>query len=190
MGSTITYEYVNGGRLWIDGDFTYDEDGIIDEILCGDAHDGRELLIHDETDTIRKTMKLVQFDNPPLKLKVKTSVNYTKLDDTFNIPEHYLKLDLFDYLIEKLIERVGDNTDEDYLTTRIERILYELKVYKEAFKTDVVRTAIYMVDTFIDSGVIWGSGRGSSCCSYVLYLIGLHDVDSVMFDLDINEFLR
>ena len=41
-----------------------------------------------------------------------------------------------------------------------------------------------------DNGVIWGVGRGSSVASYVLYLIGIHKVDSMYYDLPINEFLR
>ncbi len=41
-----------------------------------------------------------------------------------------------------------------------------------------------------DNEVIWGVGRGSSVASYVLYLIGIHKVDSMYYDLPINEFLR
>ena len=41
-----------------------------------------------------------------------------------------------------------------------------------------------------DNKVIWGVGRGSSVASYVLYLIGIHKVDSMYYDLPINEFLR
>ena len=33
-------------------------------------------------------------------------------------------------------------------------------------------------------------GRGSSVASYVLYLIGVHRIDSIQFDLDWREFLR
>ena len=41
-----------------------------------------------------------------------------------------------------------------------------------------------------DNQVIWGVGRGSSVASYVLYLIGIHKIDSMYYDLPINEFLR
>jgi DNA polymerase III alpha subunit len=41
-----------------------------------------------------------------------------------------------------------------------------------------------------DKGVVWGVGRGSSVASYVLYLIGIHKIDSLYYDLDIAEFLR
>jgi len=40
------------------------------------------------------------------------------------------------------------------------------------------------------NSVVWGVGRGSSVASYVLYLIGVHKIDSMYFDLDITEFLK
>ena len=38
--------------------------------------------------------------------------------------------------------------------------------------------------------VLWGVGRGSRVASYVLYLIGVHRVDSLYYDLPIDEFLK
>jgi len=33
-------------------------------------------------------------------------------------------------------------------------------------------------------------GRGSSVASYCLYLLGVHKINSLKFDLDIKEFLK
>jgi DNA polymerase III alpha subunit len=41
-----------------------------------------------------------------------------------------------------------------------------------------------------ENHVIWGVGRGSSVASYVLYLLGVHRIDSMFYDLDVSEFLR
>jgi len=41
-----------------------------------------------------------------------------------------------------------------------------------------------------ENRVIWGVGRGSSVASYVLYKLGVHRIDSMYYNLDINEFLR
>jgi len=46
------------------------------------------------------------------------------------------------------------------------------------------------VDVMHDNRVIWGVGRGSSVASYVLYLLGVHRIDSMYYDLDAGEFLR
>ena len=42
----------------------------------------------------------------------------------------------------------------------------------------------------VENRVIWGVGRGSSVASYVLYKLGIHRVDSMFYELDIDEFLR
>jgi DNA polymerase III alpha subunit len=48
----------------------------------------------------------------------------------------------------------------------------------------------YVVDTLRANNVVWGVGRGSSVASYVLFIIGVHKIDSVKYDLDWREFLR
>jgi DNA polymerase III alpha subunit len=48
----------------------------------------------------------------------------------------------------------------------------------------------YLVDTLKSNNMIWGVGRGSSVASYVLYLLGVHRIDSMFYDLDAREFLR
>jgi len=40
------------------------------------------------------------------------------------------------------------------------------------------------------NNLVWGVGRGSSVSSYLLYLIGVHKVDSYKYRLDIKEFLK
>ena len=40
------------------------------------------------------------------------------------------------------------------------------------------------------NSVLWGLGRGSSVASYVLYLLGVHRINSLYYDLDIKEFLK
>jgi DNA polymerase III alpha subunit len=41
-----------------------------------------------------------------------------------------------------------------------------------------------------ENDIVWGVGRGSSVASYILYLIGVHKVDSIQYGLDFNEFMR
>jgi DNA polymerase III alpha subunit len=48
----------------------------------------------------------------------------------------------------------------------------------------------YLVDTLRKNKIIWGVGRGSSVASYVLYLIGVHKVDSIKYNLPIEEFFK
>ena len=55
---------------------------------------------------------------------------------------------------------------------------------------DLLSYLKYLVDTMRENNIVWGVGRGSSVASYVLYLIGIHKIDSIKYNLDIHEFLK
>ena len=67
---------------------------------------------------------------------------------------------------------------------------HELLLYQERGLFDLLRYLKYLVDVMKQNHVIWGVGRGSSVASYVLYLLGVHRIDSMYYDLDAEEFLR
>lgn len=70
------------------------------------------------------------------------------------------------------------------------RAAEELEAYSERNMLDLLRWLKYFVDTCTKENILWGLGRGSSVASYVLYLIGVHNIDSVKYNLDWQEFLR
>ena len=47
-----------------------------------------------------------------------------------------------------------------------------------------------LVDVSKENNIVLGVGRGSSVASYILYLLGIHKVDSLAYNLDIKEFLK
>jgi len=71
-----------------------------------------------------------------------------------------------------------------------DRIWEELDAFKERDMDNLLRYMIYLVDFMRENDIVWGVGRGSSVASYVLYLIGVHKVNSIQFGLDWREFLR
>ena len=77
------------------------------------------------------------------------------------------------------------STDEEY-----NRVLIELNMYDERGLYPLLKHLIYLVDHFRENKIVWGVGRGSSVSSYVLYLIGIHKVDSLKYNLDIKDFLK
>jgi DNA polymerase III alpha subunit len=79
--------------------------------------------------------------------------------------------------------------DQNY-DRRIIRINNELEEFKRRNLIPLFKTIIYVVDTLREKQILWGVGRGSSCASYLLYLIGLHCVDPVQYDISMNEFLH
>ena len=74
--------------------------------------------------------------------------------------------------------------------TETERVQEEMILYKSHAMMDVLQFLKYMVDTLRKNNIVWGVGRGSSVASYVLYLLGVHKVDSIKYNLDPTEFLR
>jgi DNA polymerase III alpha subunit len=70
------------------------------------------------------------------------------------------------------------------------RVEEELKLFHKNGMIPVLKTMKYVVDTLRSQKVVWGVGRGSSVASYVLYLIGVHKVDSIKYNLPIEEFFK
>ena len=93
----------------------------------------------------------------------------------------YKDLDIVNYLMEKA--KTQTHTIHQLRTEA------ELKVYEERGLLDLLRFLVYLVQTMRDYNIVWGVGRGSSVASYVLYLIGIHKVDSIKYELNFNEFL-
>lgn len=71
-----------------------------------------------------------------------------------------------------------------------ERVSQELELFVKHNMVDVLYVMKYVVDTLRENHVVWGVGRGSSVASYVLYLIGVHKIDSIKYNLPIEEFFK
>ena len=109
-------------------------------------------------------------------------------DLTWNIPSAYQSIDLRAHLGVLLIEKIPTSNDiqERYLV----RLANELAEIEKRGMQMLVRTLIYVVDELKRSKSVWGVGRGSSCASLVLYLIGLHAVDPIKYNIPMSEFFH
>lgn len=94
------------------------------------------------------------------------------------MPKEYQEMDIEGYLVHVCPK-------ENY-----NRLIEELQAFREKKLLDLLRWLKYFVDTAKKNNVVWGVGRGSSVSSYVLYLIGVHRIDSVKYNLSWQEFLR
>ncbi|PPD53417.1 MAG: hypothetical protein CTY12_04875 [Methylotenera sp.] len=97
--------------------------------------------------------------------------------------------DVYGYVMDKHMELTQGMSTHD-ITLRDERLAYELTKFQDMKLTGVLRAIIYIINTLTIRNQVWGVGRGSSVSSYVLYVIGAHDVDSFAYELDINDFLH
>jgi DNA polymerase III alpha subunit len=101
------------------------------------------------------------------------------LQTNWRMPKEYKDLDIAAYVLglckeEHELQRVGE----------------ELILYQERNLFDLLRYLKYLIDTLRKNNVVWGVGRGSSVASYVLFLIGVHKIDSLYYNLNIDEFLK
>ena len=94
------------------------------------------------------------------------------------MPDKYKTLDIEEWLLDSCPEQ------------HYERLAEELTLFRQHNFIDVLKYLKYLVDTMRKHNIVWGVGRGSSVASYCLYLIGVHKVDSIKYELDINEFLK
>jgi DNA polymerase III alpha subunit len=173
------------GRLidsW--GNVVFDKDGLIDLLMQG-SELSNDLQTIDNSD-IHKFNKLCrEWDHPEDQLPIyqEPSVSVEEWDTAFQsewfIPEKYQDLDVLEWLTGRC------PTDE-----ALKRVAEEWALFEERGMTQVLRLLIYLVDNFRERGIVWGVGRGSSVASYILYLIGVHKIDSLAFNLDVHEFLK
>lgn len=170
--------------LWYDGDNTVTEEYITGIISTGGSTEG--LFVSDLSRDIRQYNNLV---DPAQRIGVKTEVFKANLE--FAIPKEFLDLNIDEYIAVKLtLELKAQKFSPAERAKRVSRTASEIALYQNLGLNNVLRTLIYIINTLQDKQIVWGVGRGSSVASYVLYLIGVHDVDSVAFELDIEDFLR
>lgn len=95
------------------------------------------------------------------------------------MPKQYAELDIAEHVLSLC-----------QTTAELQRCGQELLMFQERGLFDLLRYLKYLVDTMQQNNIVWGVGRGSSVSSYVLYLLKVHKIDSLYYDLDAAEFLR
>lgn len=98
---------------------------------------------------------------------------------TWFMPEEYLSFPIHQWLSNQCSTEEERARVDQELTLFIQHGMFDLLFYLK-----------YLVDTMRENKILWGVGRGSSVASYVLYLIGVHRINSIKYNLDINEFLK
>jgi DNA polymerase III alpha subunit len=103
----------------------------------------------------------------------------SNLQRNWHMPDEYKELDIAAYVLGLC--------KEEY---ELQRVGEELILYQERNAFDLLCYMKYLVDTLRKNNIVWGVGRGSSVASYTLFLLGVHRIDSIYYDLDIEEFLK
>ena len=163
----------------------YSEDDICDLLMQGhNTGDLKNLLVDSTIDLetaaiiLENVPTFVRYDALAADSVSKEEFDHRNQTQWF-MPNEYKNLDIAEYIIglcktEAELQRVGQ----------------ELLLYQERNLFDLLKYLKYLVDLMTENRLIWGVGRGSSVASYVLYLLGVHRINSMYYDLDPAEFLR
>lgn len=98
---------------------------------------------------------------------------------TWHMPEQYRTMDIAEHILGLC------TTDAE-----LQRCGEELLLYQDRNLFNVLRYMVYLVAIMDEHKIIWGVGRGSSVASYVLYKLRVHQINSMFYELNVNEFLR
>ena len=165
--------------VWHDGDITV-LNGSIGSLLTAGVIPSRVKV----TELTPEIVKYNKFVAKTDRITIKTGIQ--PLDFTWNLPESYMTMDITHYLIDKLSASAVPKAEH---SSRIKRIFDELQVFTDLDLLMPLRASIYIVETFNANNIVWGVGRGSSVSSYILYVIGIHDIDSFKYNLDLADFV-
>lgn len=93
--------------------------------------------------------------------------------------EYYKNMDIAHWLKERCTS-----------PEELDRVTQELILFSQYNMIDILKYLKFLVDIMRYNNIVWGVGRGSSVASYCLFLIGVHKIDSIKYNLDYKEFLR
>ena len=119
--------------------------------------------------------KLSKYREPDVDIDEFDRINQNK----WFMPVEYENFDIAEWVLNQC-----KNSDE------LQRCGQELLLFQERNLFPLLCYLKYLVDVMREHKIVWGVGRGSSVASFVLYIIGIHKINSLYYDLSIDEFLK
>jgi DNA polymerase III alpha subunit len=118
--------------------------------------------------------KIQEYQDPTISLEEFDTLN----QKNWFMPYEYKNMDIETFLVQ-------NSPKENY-----DRVIEEIQLFRQHNMIDLLKYLKYLVDTMRNNNIVWGVGRGSSVASYCLYIIGVHRIDSIKYQLNIREFLK
>ena len=163
------------------GDVIFSEEDAID-LLYTDPDFNISKLYFEDIEKYANSLKELGVDLPVINTAPKRQglKEFDKANcENWHMPEKYYNIDVKKWLLEKT------QTEEER-----DRVLIEYSLFEQKKFVKVLQFLIYFVDTLRENNIVWGVGRGSSVASFCLFLIGVHKINPMLYNLDITEFLR
>lgn len=122
-------------------------------------------------------------DIPSIRKYIDPKVSMQEFDtnnqNNWFIPDSYKSIDIAQFVL-----------DQCKSEAELQRAGSELLLFQERNLFPLLRYLKYLVDVMRENNIVWGVGRGSSVASFVLFLLGVHRINSLYYDLSIEEFLK
>jgi DNA polymerase III alpha subunit len=164
------------------GDYVLNEKEVVNVLYNNPNVDLTKLNITD-VEKFNDAIANLYLANGKLEQYIEPNVSVEEFDKQYQqnwyMPQEYKELDIAEYLLNLC------QTD-----TELQRVGHELLEYQKIDFFDALRFLKYFVDIMRNNNIVWGVGRGSSVASYVLYLLGIHKIDSIKYNLPYNEFFK
>jgi DNA polymerase III alpha subunit len=163
------------------GDVIFSEDDVI-ELLYTDPDFDISKLYFNDIKKYSQSLKELGVNLPVINTAPKrpTPVEFDEQNcGNWHMPEKYYQINVLQWLLDKC------QNDEEKIRVQMEYDLFEKKKFIR-----VLQFLIYFIDTLRTNNIVWGVGRGSSVASFCLFLIGVHKINPMLYNLDITEFLR
>ena len=159
----------------------FSEQDLFDALYQKHQFNANDTMLVERTESIKQLETQLGFKFlEPYETHFEISDYDAACQSNWSMPDEYKTLDIEAWLFEQAPPWDPQHT----------RITEELEAYKARNMLDLLRWLKYFVDTCSKENIVWGLGRGSSVASYVLFLIGVHSIDSIKYNLDWQEFLR
>ena len=118
---------------------------------------------------------LSEYIDPKLSVEEFDELN----QNIWYMPKEYLEMDIAKWVLDQCQDEA-----------ELQRAGEELILFQERNMFILLQYLKYLVDTMRANNIVWGVGRGSSVASFILFLIGIHRINSLYYDLSIDEFLK
>ncbi|CAB4137671.1 Bacterial DNA polymerase III, alpha subunit [uncultured Caudovirales phage] len=167
------------------GELIFSENDVCDQLMQGRDVDSLKGMLVDATVDLEKAALLLDCVPGFITYDALANDDLTieefdrRRQTTWHMPDQYKDMDIAQYVLSLCTTEA-----------ELQRCGHELLLYQERDLFDLLKFLKYLVDTMHQHHVIWGVGRGSSVASYVLYKLGVHRIDSMFYELAVEEFLR
>ena len=159
----------------------YNEQDLFDLYMTNPTIKLKHAVIVDEVVPFDPALELENVPNLVKELTENINVSVEDFDQILRsqwfMPDEYKTFDIAKFVLDQC-------THEEEL----QRAGKELLMYEKRGLFTLLQYMKYLVDLMRKNNIVWGVGRGSSVSSFVLFLIGIHRINSLHYDLNIEDF--